>query len=99
MRHKSQEYMYIHMYMYVECHGYTRYTEAQNSNNNLQEAHMWLHASACLRWLHVSSIQETSQTKITQQFFQLTGKRRLLIKQNCPQICLSVCLPPPSRVH
>lgn len=97
MRHKLPEYMYTHVYMYIEYHVYTRHTEAQNSNNNPQEAHMWLHTSACLRWLHVSSIQETSQTKITQQFFQLTGKKQLLIKQNCPQICLSVCLSP-SRV-
>lgn len=94
MRHKSPEYMYTCVYMYTEYHVYTRYAEAQNSDNNPQEAHMWLHTSACPRWLHVSSIQETSQTKITQQFFfQLTGKKRLLIKQNCSQNCLSVCLP------
>lgn len=91
MRHKLPEYTYTHVYMYIEYHVYTRYTEAQNSNNNPQEAHMWLHTSACPHWLHVSSIQET---KIMQQFFQLTGKKWPLIKQNCPQICLSAPLPP-----
>ena len=85
--------MYTHVCMYIECHVYTQYTEAQNSNNNPQEAHMWLHTSACPRWFHMSSIQETSQTKITQQFFQLTGKKWLLIKPNCPQICLCLSVP------
>lgn len=29
MRHKLPEYMYTHVYMYIEYHVYTRYTEAQ----------------------------------------------------------------------